>query len=249
MTVEIIDISHYQAGIDLSTFAEAGGKAVILKATEGTGIIDPSYYQFRAASFRAGLAACTYHFFRPTDPVLQARHYYNTVKPARGERMVCDFEDPKTNVDMMVLFLQTLLQLDSTLQLTVYSSNLIKEQVGNSTNIWLARNTSLWIAQYTKSTTANPTWPSKTWPSWSLWQYTDSQDIKGHGAPVDASRFNGDSEAMLKWFGPVGRLVEKPFPPHIGIILDSPISVPAVPTINITTTGHVVITVNGVRIP
>ena len=78
-----------------------------------------------------------------------------------------------------------LLQMRPDLQVTIYSGHLIKEQLGSTKNDYLAENTSLWIAQYT--TAAAPSWPTATWPLWSLWQYTDKATVDGITKPVDGN--------------------------------------------------------------
>jgi len=72
---------------------------------------------------------------------------------------------------------------------------LIKTQLGTTRNGWLAANTSLWLAQYT---TGLPSWPTGTWPNWSLWQYTDGGTVPGFSRPLDCDRFNGSDADFLK---------------------------------------------------
>jgi GH25 family lysozyme M1 (1,4-beta-N-acetylmuramidase) len=52
----IIDISHYQTGIDLAEFAKGGGLAVIAKASQGADIADSEFASYRIAADAAGLA-------------------------------------------------------------------------------------------------------------------------------------------------------------------------------------------------
>lgn len=199
MSVICIDISHYQKGINLSSFHAGGGLGVILKASEGTTIKDDCYSEFRQQAFDAGLALASYHFFRPSDPVEQARWYLGCAEPVDGERVVCDFEDDKTTVDDMVAFLMEIQRINPSLQLTVYSGHLIKERLGNNHHQWLAANTSLWLAQYT---TGAVSWPQGTWKQWSLHQYTDTGSVPGYSGNIDCDRFNGSDKNFLKWMGP-----------------------------------------------
>jgi lysozyme len=194
-----VDISHWQPDFDMEKFAEAGGKAVILKATEGTTYVDDTYEDQRENAERAGLAVSTYHFLRPGNMRDQAFHYISTVSPNDGERMVADHEDAGVSLNDLVEFLREIKILNPSLQLTVYSGHLLKEQLGNSYNEFLALNTSLWVAQYT--TASAPSWPKETYVIWSLWQYTQGGTVEGFNGPVDCNRFNGSEEQMLKWFG------------------------------------------------
>jgi hypothetical protein len=63
----------------------------------------------------------------------------------------------------------------------------------------LAAHTDLWLAQYT---TGEPTWPSGTYPLWTLWQYSESGNVNGISGSVDLDRFNGPEEDLLKWISP-----------------------------------------------
>jgi len=53
---------------------------------------------------------------------------------------------------------QALLDYGSDLQITVYSGHLLKEQLGDSRDDFLADNTDLWLAQYTEDE-SDISWP------------------------------------------------------------------------------------------
>jgi lysozyme len=195
-----VDLSHYQRGFNFQDFKDSGGLGVILKASEGS-FRDPDYSTFWDQAMDAKLAVASYHFLRPGDSTAQARSFLNVVKPRQGERVVADHEIAGVTLDDLVTFLQAIQSLRPDLQLTVYSGHLIKQQLGATRNEWLAENTSLWIAQYT--TQPKPSWPTATWPTWSLWQHTDSGTVRGYSSPLDCDRFHGSDQNFLKWMGPV----------------------------------------------
>lgn len=204
--IKIIDVSKWQAGLDLSQWAKTGGGlAVIAKASEGTNIRDANYSAFRTQCDSLGLGFAAYHFFRPSSPVDQASWFLACAIPDEGSRVVCDWEDDATTAANVVAFLQEIARRRPDLQLTVYSGSTAKQQLGSTRNAWLADNTSLWLAQYT---TGSPSWPTATWPTWSLWQYSDKGSIPGYARAVDANRFNGPDDALLRWIGPA----EEPAP-------------------------------------
>lgn len=200
MTVKCIDISHWQKGFDLVEFAAGGGLAAIFKATEGHTLVDECYEDFVVSAMALDLPYASYHFMRPGDMREQARFFLEVVQPEDGERVVADYEDDRLDISELVEFLKEIQYINPTLQLTVYSGHLIKEQLGSTRHDWLANNTSLWIAHYTQS--AAPKWPTATWPTWSLWQYSDREYVDGFSGPIDGDRFNGSDEQMLKWFRP-----------------------------------------------
>ncbi len=193
-----IDISKWQKGMALSRFKAAGGLGVIAKASEGTTIQDSAYAEFRLQAMAVGLKFASYHFFRPGNIATQADWYLKCASPAEGERVICDWEDNGNSPDDVVNFFKRIQSQRPDLQLTVYSGHVAKEKISGR-NAWLADNTSLWVAQYSSKVS----WPSATWPQWSLWQYSDSLSYPWYSAgPVDSNRFNGPDENFLKWIGP-----------------------------------------------
>lgn len=197
----VIDISHYQ---DVQSFAEvkaAGIVGVIIKATEGVTYVDPDYARHRAEAEDAGLAVATYHYLHHGSIAEQVDHYLKTVDPDPGERLCIDYEDAALSLDDLRQAIRAIRKADETLQVTVYSGHLLKEQLGSGYDEELA-TTSLWVAQYT--TAAAPTWPQGTWPVWTLWQFTDRANVAGIESLVDGDRFNGDVEQCLRWFGLAG---------------------------------------------
>jgi GH25 family lysozyme M1 (1,4-beta-N-acetylmuramidase) len=220
---KIVDLSHYQAGFDFAAFAASGGIAVVLKATEGASHRDSSYATFSQQAIDAGLVYASYHFLRPGDMASQAQFFLTVVDPVEGERVVADHEDSGVSLDDLKTFLKSIQSLRPDLQLSVYSGNLIEQQLGGAKDDWLSANTSLWTPQYASSPSP---WPTATWPNWSLWQHTDSASVAGFAGAVDGNQFNGSDDQCLKWFGPPP---PQPAPPaavtvNLTIASDQPIN-------------------------
>lgn len=241
-SVICVDLSHYQAGFNFQSFKNSGGLGVILKATEGLSIKDSSYSTFRAQALAAELAVASYHFLHSGDMEAQAEFFLGAVNPRQSERVVADHEKPPgedaPSLDDLITFLQAIQSARPDLQLTVYSGNLIKEQLGSTRNDWLAKNTSLWLAQYTAG---QPSWPSATWPAFSLWQFTDEGSVPGFDGAVDCDRFNGPAENFVKWVGPPSQSASappKPTPRPEGVKI----------AMTIQADGPVTLTINGVPI-
>lgn len=198
MTSPVIDLSHHNPTPDWAKIKAAGVLGVIHKATEGTGYADPDRKPRLAAAYRAGLLIATYHFMRPGALSAQMDFYLKTIDAAQGERVVLDHEDAGVSLSDLKAAIAYLWAKRPDLQITIYSGNLIKEQLGGSHDELLAR-TSLWVAQYNNS---GPSWPTATWPSWSLWQWTDHETVAGIAAPVDGNKWNGTADSLKRWFGP-----------------------------------------------
>lgn len=198
MASPVIDLSHHNPTPDWTAIKAAGVVGVIHKATEGTRYSDDDRGPRLAAAFRAGLSIATYHFMRPGSISAQMDFYLKTIQPQRGERVILDYEDPNLSLTDLRLAVNYLWSKQADLEITVYSGNLIKEQLGNSRDDLLTK-TSLWIAQYNNS---GPKWPTATWPTWSLWQWTDKENVPGISAPVDGNKWNGTDDSLRRWFGP-----------------------------------------------
>jgi len=201
----IVDISHWQPTPDWAKLKAAGVKGVILKATQGTTYVDPTFRSRYDAAIAAGFAVSTYHFLEAGNIQTQMNFYLNTLKPRDGERMCIDYETesgkptpPLSDLENAVGYLFT---VSRNLQITIYSGHLIKDQLRDGYSDVLAM-TSLWISQYTSATA--PSWPTGTWPNWTLWQYTDAAKVDGIDGAVDGNRFNGSDENAVKWLGPAG---------------------------------------------
>lgn len=112
------------------------------------------------------------------------------------------------------------------LQVTVYSGHLLKEQLGDSHDDFLAENTDLWLAQYTSSE-SNISWPDGTYPIWTLWQYSETGEIPGiDDSYVDLDNFNGTDVNFLKWINPKGGFPMPTPPPESSEKVDVSITAP-----------------------
>lgn len=197
MTIDVVDLSHYQPDPDWAALKAAGVQGVILKCTEGDHYVDPTFRERYDAAIAHGMPVATYHFMRPGPIGRQIDHYLNTLRPRRGERVCLDHEDRGVSLlDLETAV--TLLEADRRdLEITIYSGNVIKEQLGDRHSEILS-HTSLWLAQYSSV----PKWPTTVWPTWTLWQYTDSEVVPGITGKVDANRFNGSRAKIAEWIGP-----------------------------------------------
>ncbi|PGG95848.1 hypothetical protein GX51_08103 [Blastomyces parvus] len=63
--VQGFDISHWQTSVDFAGAYKSGARFVIIKATEGTSYIDPSFNSHYAGATDAGFIRGGYHFAHP----------------------------------------------------------------------------------------------------------------------------------------------------------------------------------------
>jgi lysozyme len=127
-------------------------------------------------------------------------HYLSTVQPTDGERLVIDYENIPGEVPptlMNLIEAVAILQREvPTCPVAIYSGHLIKQDLGEAYDSLLA-SCSLWIAHYGVE---EPAWPTDTWPTWDVWQYTDVEIVDGVSEPCDGDRFNGDERGVRQWF-------------------------------------------------
>jgi lysozyme len=195
-----IDISHWQNFPDFEKVRAAGVVACIMKATEGTSYIDPNRAQNYINATKVGIACCTYHWLKPGNAKEQIQFYLDTIDPVPGERMVIDYEEDGCTLDDLHEAVRALLDDPRKLQVTVYSGHLLKEQLGDTRDDFLAKHTDLWLAQYTSGT---PTWPDGTYKKWTLWQYSEEGQVDGiDGSEVDLNRFDGSDAELVRWITP-----------------------------------------------
>lgn len=212
--LSVIDLSHHNPTPNWQAAADGGLVGILHKSSEGLSYVDDQYWRRRRPAEDAGLLWGAYHFLKPGRAADQMQFFMNQTMLAKGSRVVIDYEDESCTLADLREAVATLQQIAPSLQIAVYSGHLIKDQLGDDYDALLA-STSLWIAQYTADST--PAWPSKTWPVWSLWQYSDGSSggqprtFPGFQPPFDCNVFNGSKTACAKWMGPAG---EEPAPPQ-----------------------------------
>lgn len=215
MPSPVIDLSHNNPTPDWKALKQNGVLAVILKCTEGQTYLDPTWNDRATAAKVAGLLVAPYHFFHAGAIDLQMDWFLQNANPPHGGRVILDHES-EASLSELCEAVTYLWGKRPDLQITIYSGHTIKEQLGTTTKRDELRNTSLWIAQYT---TGSPIWPKQQWPQWSLWQWTDRENVPGIGKPVDGNRFNGTSEALVRFMSATAEQPESPPMPDETIII------------------------------
>ena len=81
-----VDLSEYQADVDMPGLKEQGIEFVYMKATEGSGHVDSRFAQNWENARECGLPAGAYHFFSfDSAGEMQAQNYINTVGALEGK--------------------------------------------------------------------------------------------------------------------------------------------------------------------
>ena len=200
MSMNGIDISSYQAGINL---AIVPCDFVIIKATEGASYVNPDFVRAYQQAKTLGKCLGLYHYAQGGNVEAEANHFLNTIgnrvgeaalcldwerndNPRFGENDVawvkawCDYVRAKTSVAPLVYIQQSIMQYFS--------------QIGDY---------GLWIAQYADN---NPTgYQANPWNegayTCAIRQYSSHGRLNGWNGNLDLNKFYGDRVAWNKYAG------------------------------------------------
>lgn len=190
-----IDVASYQS----ETYPTSGLDFVFVKATQGTGYINPKMGRQAATARTAGLALGFYHFLRGGDIQAQAEYFVAKCASLEGDMLVCDWETPPTGQGRAA----TCAEKDQFLRAVKKLRPGHKVGLYCNTDYWLHRDTTsyaadfLWIAD--PRTAGQPRIKAK----WTFHQYS----ISG-GTDRNVARFNSRAE-LRSWCG----YKDKPKPP------------------------------------
>ena len=179
MSLNFIDIASYQEGLNLSKVNIDG---VIVKATEGTGYLNPCFKGHAGDALKLGLKLGIYHFARNAtgnSAKAEADYFINNTKSYIGKAIpVLDWEDKDTsNVDWALEWLKTVEKAYGC-KPWIYMS----ESVVNAHDWKKVADAGygLWVAKYRDNET-DKNWDManagnvpnvKYWPFYAAWQWT-----------------------------------------------------------------------------
>jgi lysozyme len=195
----VIDLSHWNEVTDWAAIRASGVLGVIHKATQGTSYADPLYDSRKQAALDAGLLWGAYHFGECFNPRTQARHFLTTTDPDPTDLLVLDFEpcgDDTMAVQEAETFVREVWNETGHCPGLYMGQSFLDTCVAGVTWTQL-QGCWLWIARYS---TQAPEVPS-LWPTWTMWQYTDSATVPGVNGACDRNQFNGDAAGLRRLWG------------------------------------------------
>ena len=209
MTMNGIDISKWQAGLNLSAVP---CDFMIAKATEGVGYVDKACDGFIQQAIKLGKPFGFYHFARPVnDAVREAEYFYNNTRNYFGKGIpVLDWEaERKNDVAWAKRWLDRVYQLSGVRPIIYMSESVVNSYDWSSV---ANANYGLWVAKYRDNqvdynydmTNAGKAPSVKWWKNIAMWQWTSSGRLNGFSGNLDCNVFYGDTTAWNKYAGKSG---------------------------------------------
>ena len=209
--MNFIDIASWQAGIDLDKMFRTNPlDGVIIKATQGTGYVNPEYAAWFKWLTEHNKPLGVYHFANGQDAAAEAKHFYAYTKSAIGKAIpILDYELDalKRGTGWVKQFVDAYRELSGVTCMIYCSLSVIHDQDWSKLT-----ECPLWIAQYADG---NPVYGflDKPWqkgnvnPFSKYWmhQYTSNGHLNSWGGRLDLDKFYGtreDWDKLCKGAGP-----------------------------------------------
>ena len=203
--MKFIDISNWQAGLDVATVAKNGSLGgVIVKATEGLGYVDKSCDKFVQQCIKNDIPFGFYHFARNNDAKAEAEFFRKNTAGYEGKGIpVLDWEDDQP-VSWVNTFVEHYHKLTGIWPWVYANPWRFKQGKVNE-------NCGRWVAGYPKNGITDINYGVKnSLPSGynvgsvCAWQFSSSVRINGYSGSLDGDVFYGDKEAWKKYAGSKG---------------------------------------------
>ena len=183
-----IDVSHYNGTIDWKAVSRNKNiKYVYVKATQGSGYLDPCYVSNVEGARRAGLKVGIYHYFTSRSSATAQFQWFRSqaIKTEQDLIPMVDVEEMKgwrdrlELQDSLMAFAHLVKKFYGTAPLLYTSQNFYNANLSpRFGKFWL------FIAAYRK------TEPSINGAAWNLWQFTDTGRVKGITGFTDLSKLS-----------------------------------------------------------
>lgn len=220
-----IDIASYQSTLDPG---KVPGDFIIIKATQGTGYINPSFMKQADATLKAGKVLGLYHYANGSGANSEVDFFLQAVRPYIGKAFLCldwehipngganpQFSNPSYAKDFM-----DQVRKRTGLTMFIYGS---KESCFNAFNWNEVKRAGYpcWGAQYPNydpihGYKSNPWQSTRQWGAWgrypSIFQYTSVLRLDGYAGNLDGDLAYISFDALKGYTvaGTTGNVVSKP---------------------------------------
>ena len=205
--LRVVDVASHQAGIVTGAL---DCDAVICKATEGTGYVNPYCDEHYQSAKSAGKLLGVYHYASGGNPEAEAEFFINNVRGYLHEAiLVLDWESGDNaawgDSSWVARFCAHVVALTGINPMIYVQRSAASQCTGLG-------DYGIWLAEY-------PDYAARGWdayypPNYSgdyaMHQFTSSGDISGWSGPLDLSLFFGDENAWKAYAGATGQSVPAP---------------------------------------
>lgn len=211
MALQGIDISNWQAGIDLSAVP---CDFVISKATEGTGYVSADCARQVEQALGLGKTVGVYHYVNGSGAQAEAQYFIGNCRNWLGKVFWCiDWESQGNAAWGNTGYLDQVIK--EVARLTGKPPILYASASVYPTDVASANNCGAWVAQYADM---NPTGYQDTpWNegayTCAIRQYASTGRLPGYGADLDLNKFYGDASQLRAYIpGTTGQPTPAPTP-------------------------------------
>ena len=195
MALNGIDISNWQAGINLSAVPL---DFVIAKATEGTNYVSPDCSRQIEQARSAGKLCGTYHYINGSGAQAEAQYYINNIKNwVKKDVLALDWESTGNaawgNVGYLDAVTAEVIRLTGVPPILYGSASVY----GQLAQVAQKYNCGLWIAQYADMNATgyqDTPWNEGAYGC-AIRQYSSSGRLDGYNGNLDLDKFYGDANA------------------------------------------------------
>lgn len=202
MSMKFIDISNWQAGLNVASVVKNGGLgAVIVKATEGVGFVDKSCDGFVQQCISNGIRFGFYHFARNSDAAAEAEFFRKNTTGYEGKGIpVLDWEDGQS-IAWVNKFVERYHELTGVWPWVYGNAWRFNQGTVNT-------NCGRWVAGYPKNGITDINYGLNNDCAYKVnnglvcaWQFSSSVRISGYSGNLDGDVFYGDAAAWDKYAG------------------------------------------------
>lgn len=212
MALQGIDVSSWQAGIDVS---KVPCDFVIEKVSQGVTYVNPDCDRVIQQCIKLGKCWGTYHYVDGSGAVAEADYYVDNIKGYLGRGILCiDWEGGSNRAWGNYTYLETL--VSRVIERTGIKPLIYVQASAYAPTAAVAQrhDCGLWIAQYADMNATgyqDTPWNEGAY-SCAIRQYSSAGRLNGWNGNLDLDKFYGDANAWRKYAGASGAATPAPKP-------------------------------------
>lgn len=211
MSINGIDIASYQANLNPASMN--GTDFIIIKSTQGTGYVNPTWRKQADQTLQAGKLLGLYHYISGGDAAAEAQYFVNAARPYVGRALLAlDWESGQNsawgNTGYLEAVAREVIRLTGVKPLIYASASVY----GAVAPIAQRLDCGLWVAQYPNYERTG--YLDKPWNegayACAIRQYSSSGQLAGFAGNLDLDKFYGDKAAWMKYAASNGKVQPAP---------------------------------------